>query len=76
VNAAIVREELAMKSQILESFFVLGCSVFGLVCGTPVGDLVQDAVRSSAQAIAQPVQFAPHIRVLKLDLHEALTSIW
>ena len=61
-----------MKSQVLESVFILGCSLFGLVCGTPVGDLVQNAVRSSAQAIAQPLQFAPQIRVLKLDFPEAL----
>ena len=65
-----------MRSQILESVFVIGCSLFGLVCGTPVGDLVQDAVRCSAQAITQPVSFAPQIRVLKLDLSETFTSIW
>jgi hypothetical protein len=65
-----------MKSQMLETLFVLGCSVFGLVCGTPVGDFVRDAVRCSAQAIAQPVQIAPQIRVLKLDLSETLTCMW
>ena len=65
-----------MKNQMLESFFVIGCSLFGLVCSTPVGDLVQEAVRCSAQAITQPVQLAPHIRVLKLNLPEAIASVW
>ena len=62
-----------MKSQMLETLFVLGCSVFGLVCSTPVGDLVRDAVRCS---VTQPYPFAPKIRVLKLDLPEAITWIW
>jgi hypothetical protein len=61
-----------MKSQMLETLFVLGCSVFGLVCSTPVGDFVRDAVRCS---VSQPYSLAPKIRVLKLDLPEAFISI-
>jgi hypothetical protein len=66
-----------MKTQMLETLFVLGCSLFGLVSSTPVGDHVRAAVRYS---ITQPPSFAPQIRVLKLDLPEALcgalTSLW
>ena len=70
-----------MKSQMLESFFVLGCSLFGLVSSTPVGDHLREAVRCSAQTLTQPPSFAPRIRVLQLNLPEAalravLTSIW
>jgi hypothetical protein len=65
-----------MKNQMLESFFVIGCSLFGLVCSTPVGDLVQEAVRCSAQAITRPAVLAPQIRLLKLNLPEAIASIW
>jgi hypothetical protein len=65
-----------MKSQVLESLFVLGCSVFGLACGTPVADLVQAAVRNSTQAITRSLEFAPRVQLLKLGLAETLASIW
>ncbi len=65
-----------MKSQLMESLFVIGCSVFGLACGTPVADLVRDALRNSTQSITRPLEFAPRVRLLKAGLAETLASIW